>query len=134
MTAVKQAGPEQVAAFFAALDHPLKAVMEEMRRRILAVDDSVTEQIKWNAPSFVHAGTDKITFNIHRSGKLLLIFHRGAKPQPLAKPGRLIEDHSGRLEWPADDRAVLTITSAEDLDRLGREFEKLVGRWLEAAK
>ncbi|MDM7921318.1 MAG: DUF1801 domain-containing protein [Pyrinomonadaceae bacterium] len=134
MKAVKQIGNEQVAAFFASLDHPLKPVMEDIRRRILAVDNSITEQIKWKAPSFVHAGTDKITFNVHRNGKLLLIFHRGAKPKPLAKPGRLIEDPTGRLEWPADDRAVLTIGSAHELEQLGDAFEKLVRTWLAAAR
>lgn len=132
--AAKQSGPEQVAAFFASIEHPLMPVMKEVRRRILSVDDSITEQIKWNAPSFVHEGTDKITFNLRPNGKLLLIFHRGAKPKPLGKPGRLIDDPTGMLEWPADDRAVLTIESAEELEQLGAAFDKLVRTWLDAAK
>jgi hypothetical protein len=132
--AAKQTGPEQVEAFFASLDHPLKSVMENVRRTIVATDHSITEQIKWNAPSFVHAGTDKITFNVRPNGKLLLIFHRGAKPKPLTKSGRLIDDPTGQLEWPADDRAVLAIACAEDLEKLGPDLGSLVSKWLYAAK
>jgi hypothetical protein len=33
---------------------------------------------KWNAPSFRHAGEDRVTFRLQPGDKLQLIFHRGA--------------------------------------------------------
>ena len=58
-----------VAEFVRELSHPLKPGVEELRAAILASDDGITEQIKWNAPSFhAHAvdlsvdhGTGEVT-------------------------------------------------------------------------
>src|SRR5512137_2443749 len=101
----KLTGPEEVANFFADLDHPLKNVMEEVREVILSCDKTITEHIKWKAPSFCHNGDDRVTFNLYRDGSLLLIFHRGAKVKDSKGKGRLIDDPTGLLEWLADDRA-----------------------------
>ncbi|MEQ1646743.1 MAG: DUF1801 domain-containing protein, partial [Pyrinomonadaceae bacterium] len=74
----KKSGTEQVADFFAELEHPLNEAMVKVREIILAADDSITEQIKWKGPSFCYNGDDRVTFNV-RDNAVLLIFHRGAK-------------------------------------------------------
>lgn len=125
-------GTEFVDEFFASFDHPLKSVMENIRHAILGID-GVTEHIKWNAPSFCHGGDDRITFNLHRKGYLLLIFHRGAKPKPRKTPGRLIEDPSQKLEWLADDRASLKIASEKEFEEISPILEKLFREWLAAS-
>lgn len=51
---VKLTGPEQVALFLKELEHPLKDEIEEVRKIILSAADDITEQIKWNAPSFCY--------------------------------------------------------------------------------
>ena len=119
--------------FFDQLDHPLKPAMDLIRNIILGVDDSITEHIKWNAPSFCHSGDDRITFNLHKSGHILLIFHRGAKPRPPKGSGRLIDDRSGFLEWPANERAVLKLTSLDDAMAKKAILESIVRMWIEAA-
>ncbi|MDH5829038.1 hypothetical protein QFW80_00675 [Luteimonas sp. M1R5S18] len=41
-----------VDALMATLTHPHKASIEALRAAILAVDPSIAEGVKWNAPSF----------------------------------------------------------------------------------
>ena len=59
--------------FFDQLDYPLKPAMELIRKIILGIDDSITEHIKWNAPSYCHSGDVRVTFNLHKAGHILLI-------------------------------------------------------------
>lgn len=69
--------PESVDAFMEQLDHPFKAEVQAVRAIIKGVDSRITEQIKWNAPSFRY--TDYIaTFTLHRQQHLLLTFHNPA--------------------------------------------------------
>lgn len=48
--------PASVAAYLAALDHPLKPVLEAVRGAILAADPGVTEGVKWSSASFYRHG------------------------------------------------------------------------------
>ena len=66
----------EVDQFMARLEHPLKEGVQRLRTAILASNDTITEHIKWNAPSFRHAGQD---FRLQPGDKLQLLFHRGAK-------------------------------------------------------
>lgn len=129
----KISGPEQVAEYFAALDHPLKDVLLRVREAILSTDGDLTEHIKWKSPSFCHSGDDRVTFNLYRDGSLLLIFHRGAKVKDVKGNGRLIDDQTGLLEWLADDRASLKIKDADDLDAKKDAIQTLVKLWIAAA-
>lgn len=131
--AAKLSGTEQVAEFFADLGHPLKAAMETVREIILSADKTITEHIKWKAPSFCYYGDDRVTFNLYRDGSLMLIFHRGAKVKAGKGPGRLIEDPTGLLEWHSDDRASLRFTSMEDVLDKRSDLDKLVKLWIAAA-
>ena len=112
MAAKPAAGGAGVDALVAALDHPLKAVIEEIRPALLAADPRITEQVKWNAPSFCYDGDDRVTFNIRPGGPLLLIFHRGVKVKDTA--GFAFEDETGLIQWKAPDRGVVTIKSLTD--------------------
>ncbi len=107
--------------------------MELIREIILGIDDSITEHIKWNAPSFCHGGDDRVTFNLHKGGQILLIFHRGAKPKFPKPSGHLITDGSGLLEWPANDRAVIRFDSLDDVVEKRSALTTIVRSWIEAA-
>ena len=126
----KKTGPEQVADFFANLDHPLKSAMEKVREIILASDDAITEQIKWKGPSFCYSGDDRVTFNV-RDEAILLIFHRGAKVKDSS--GRLIEDPTGLLQWITDDRATVKFTSEGEVDEKASDLTTVVRLWIAAA-
>ncbi|MFD0674880.1 DUF1801 domain-containing protein [Cohnella sp. GCM10027633] len=132
----KLTGSEQVVAFMQKLEHPLKLEIEEVRKIILQSDSQITEHMKWNAPSFCILGEDRITFNFYGGNKFRLVFHCGAKKTANKEnKGKLIADDSGLLEWAADDRATIAITSSDDLNEEKRNSLKVViTKWIEATR
>jgi hypothetical protein len=120
-----------VETYMAALDHPLKGVVEAVRTALIGSDSAIGEQIKWNAPSFTWQGEDRVTFNIRPNAPLLLIFHLGAKTKDDA--GFAFEDETGLLDWKARDRAVVTIASEADWAANGAAITGLIRRWMAAS-
>ena len=57
------------------LDHPFKAEVEAVRQIIKKVNKEITEQIKWNAPSFSYKGEYLVTFNLWAKDHIHLVFH-----------------------------------------------------------
>ena len=70
--------PKETAdEYMARLDHPLKAEVQALRDIIKGVNPDITEQVKWNAPSYRY--TDYIaTFNLRATQHVHLIFHNPA--------------------------------------------------------
>ncbi len=118
--------------FMAELEHPLKPVVEALRKVVRATDPSLVEGIKWNAPSYAVAGDDRLTFNLHAKDKVRLIFHRGAKAKDTKGKGRLIEDPSGLLEWASDARAIANFTSLAEVKANKSALQGLIRAWLAA--
>lgn len=119
----------------AALDHPLKAEIEAIRRLILDAGGGVEESVKWNAPSFSlgSGGEHFATFHLRRPGVVQLVLHSGAKKRaaPLAMD---IPDPQGLLVWQAKDRAIVGFTDTEDLAAKRPAFEAVVLAWAEALR
>jgi hypothetical protein len=132
MAKQKSTGSEEVAQFMAALDHPFKAEIAQIRKIILAANKDLTENIKWNAPSFCLDGEDRITMRIHPPKQLQLIFHRGAKVLDMPKE-RLIADTSGILSWKTNDRAVATFLNSTDIESKSEALVLIINAWLKAA-
>jgi hypothetical protein len=132
MAKQKSTGSEEVAHFMAALDHPFKAEIEQIRKIILAANKDLTENIKWNAPSFCFNGEDRITMRIHPPKQIQLIFHRGAKVLEMPKEP-LIADNSGILSWKTNDRAVATFLSSADIEAKSEALVLIINAWLKAA-
>jgi hypothetical protein len=67
----------EVDAWFANLDHPLAAAMQDVRRAILASDRRVAESIKWKCPTFSYEGN---IASIDPKAKrfVSVLFHQGA--------------------------------------------------------
>lgn len=72
---LKTDAKEQVNAFLENLDHPLKEEVEMVRQIIKNVDEEITEQIKWNAPSFSYQDQYLVTFNLRAKDRIHLVFH-----------------------------------------------------------
>jgi uncharacterized protein YdhG (YjbR/CyaY superfamily) len=119
-----------VDKFIAESDHALKKELIELRKIILSAEKTLTEQIKWNAPSFCHNGDDRITFNIAKKDAVLLIFHRGAKSKKLQLTKPLLEENADLLEWPAPDRGVMKFASMEEVKANSRALKKIVKDWI----
>ena len=125
-------GSQAVAAFLQQLEHPLKKEIETLREIILQSDKKLTEHIKWNAPSFCINGEDRVTMKIMPPKNIQLVFHRGAKVKEQPKT-RLIEDASGLLKWPANDRAVATFTTMEEIRSKEKLLTGIIRQWITAA-
>ena len=66
---------DEVAEFMENLDHPLKEEVQLVREIIQNVDSAISEQIKWNAPSFSFQGEYLVTFNLRAKDRIHLVFH-----------------------------------------------------------
>ncbi|MEA3014410.1 MAG: hypothetical protein QOD42_2955 [Sphingomonadales bacterium] len=122
--------PADLDAWLAALDHPRKAEVAALVAIALAARPGITGHVKWNAPSFVHAGDDRVTLGLRPNAALRIVFHRGAKAKDAA--GFAFADDSGLIRMVAPDRGVVTLGAGEvaaKADALGR----LIARWVEAA-
>lgn len=123
---------ETVDAFMARLDHPLKAEIEAVRTLILGANAAITEQVKWNAPSFCYQGDDRVTLKLHPPTQIQLIFHRGATVKD--SEGFNFDDESGLVKWVAADRGIVTLLDREDIAAKRTQLAALVDRWMQATR
>ncbi|MFT3824202.1 MAG: DUF1801 domain-containing protein [Chitinophagaceae bacterium] len=126
-------GKEQVIAFLDQLEHPLLKEIRALREIILNSNNKLTEQIKWNAPSFCIDGDDFATMKLFPPKNIQLVFHRGAKVKTQPKD-KLIADDSGLLKWAANDRAVATFLNMADLKEKEKALTGIVKKWIAAVK
>ena len=124
----KPAG-EDVEAFLAALEHERKPEIKALRRILLAADPSITEGIKWNAPSF-RTGEWFATFHLRAREGVQLILHLGAKARALPEGGLAVPDPSKLLAWLGKDRATVIFRDRADIDRRQAAFTELVRHWI----
>lgn len=113
------------------LDHPMRPQIDAVRTLILGASPTIQEIVKWNAPSFRTGPHDFVTFNLRAKDRIRLVFHTGAKVKAGAtKPD--IADPAALLEWLANDRALVTLASDDDIATKGAALQALVRAWLEA--
>jgi len=104
-----------VDEFMSKLEHPFKAEVETLRAIIKGVDPRITEQIKWNAPSFRF--TDYIcTFQLHVTQHVHLVFHNPA----------IASIPSAILEGDYVDRRMAYFTSMDDVQAKRAELEHVI--------
>lgn len=123
----KQAAPVQ--AFIDALDHPLQGEIVALRKLLLGVDPRISEEIKWNAPSF-RTSEHFATMHLRAKDALQLILHLGAKSKRALPPGA-IADPDGLLRWLGKDRASVTLEGPDDLARKTDALVAIVRQWIE---
>lgn len=123
---------QQVAAYFKALDHPLKKVVEALRKIVLKTDVEIAEQIKWNSPSFYYTGEmkafdpkeykrDIVVFNLHKKDSVLLVFPSGAR----------IDNKNGLLEGKfTDGRKIALVTSLNQVKLIEKDLQTAIKDWL----
>lgn len=107
--------PADVDRFMADLDHPLKAEVAALRAVITGVDDRITEQIKWKAPSF-SCGDYIATFNLRAWQHVHLVLHN----PHLAE----IESDLLQGDWP--DRRMAYFRDMADVEAKRTALEHVV--------
>jgi hypothetical protein len=121
-----------VAAYLSHLDHPLKDVVEELRKLIRAVDAQIGEQITWNSLAFYYTGEmklfdpkeykrDIVVFNLHKKNFVLLVFSTGAT----------VNDANGLLEGKfKDGRKIVRFCTMEEVEKRTIDLQKVISNWL----
>ncbi len=119
-------------AFLASLDEDTLRQVESLRALVSQAHPGLTEHVKWNAPSYVLDGVDRVTFNVHnKEGLVKLVLHMGATRPEDKKAPRIMADDSGLAQWQSDIRAVITFADADDVAAKRDLVLAFVRRWLE---
>ncbi len=116
-----------VDQFLATLSHPFKTEILELRELILSVDPSISEAVKWNAPSF-RTTEFFATIHLRAPNAFAVILHLGVKTRSI--PPGSVEDPAGLLIWLGPDRAIVSFFSSEDLQAKAPAFTEIVRQWL----
>jgi len=124
----------EVTHLLDTLNHPFRKEIEALRSCILAANNNLTENIKWNGPNYCYEEEDRITMKIQPPSKqVLLIFHRGTKKQEQPKD-KLIANKNKMLAWKENDRAIITFKSLQDIENGKAELEAIINEWINAKK
>ena len=125
-----------VADYLNQLDHPLKNVVEALRKIMLATDKEIDEQIKWNSLSFCYTGEmkpfdpkeykkDIVVFNLHKKELVLLVFPTGAR----------IDDNTGLLEGKfTDGRKTAKFTGLDEVKLREEDLRAVLRQWLQTVE
>jgi hypothetical protein len=105
--------------------------VEILRDLILKTDPLLAERIKWNAPSYVLNGEDRITFNLmNKQNVIKIIIHMGATHKEDKKKAPIMYDESGLVEWSSDIRGVITFNTLEEVTTRLNSFKIIIDNWL----
>lgn len=119
-----------VQDFLRGLDADTRPIVEQLRAIVASAAPSLSERIKWNAPSFALGDDDLITLGLERRGGVRLVLHRGAKPKDVS--GFHFDDPAGLARWAAPDRGVLVFQSPDDVEARSELLRDLCRRWVQA--
>ncbi len=120
-----------VDEFLDDLDEDKRTQVLKLRAWILDAHPSLREHIKWNAPSYVYGGEDRITFNLLNKQRLVkLVFHMGATRKEDRKAKPVLHDQSALIEWVSDIRGYITFKDLDHVIRCEREVKQLTKEWI----
>lgn len=120
-----------VEEFLADLDASKLEQIELLRTIIKKANPHLTEHIKWNAPSYVLDGEDRITFNIRNKENIVqLILHMGATRAENKSGEPIMADDKHLINWQSDIRGMLSFASIADVKSKQSDVEDIVKRWL----
>lgn len=128
----KPSEPQKVDAYLKKLKHPLKEVIEALRKIILSTNKEIGEEIKWNAPTFFYAGEMKpfnpkeyrrylVVFNLYQKNCIRLVFPSGAK----------VDDKTGFLQGDyADGRRLAFFPDMAEVKSKKKVLQSVIRKWL----
>ena len=118
-----------VEEFLATLEHPWKKEIVALRKIILGADPSISEGVKWNAPSF-RTTEYFATINLRAKVGVEVILHFGAKKNRISETGVDIPDPDTLLAWLAKDRARVAFRDAAETQKKKTAFAALLRAWI----
>lgn len=112
---------QEVDAWFARYNNPMKDVVQRVREIILAADARIDECIKWQAPTFTYKG-NLASFYPKAKQHASLMFHTGA----------LLPGKHPRLEGTGGTSRVLKLASMDEANAARLDIERIVAAWIES--
>ncbi|HEV2906592.1 MAG TPA: DUF1801 domain-containing protein [Actinomycetota bacterium] len=112
----------EVDAYMVKLQHPLKLEIQAVRELLKGVNRQITEQIKWNAPSFGYKGEYLLTFNLRETKRVHLVWHNPA----------IVKIKSGLLEGEYPDRRMSYLSDMADVKAKRQELTGIARELLSA--
>ena len=106
--------------------------MQALRALVAASHPDVSEHVKWNGPSFVIDGDDRVSLGVAKGGAVRAVLHRGAEVK--STEGFAFADDTGLIQWAAVDRGVVTFADEADVAAKVEAFQALCARWFEATR
>ena len=108
----------EVDAWMATYDNPMKAVVEAVRRVVLTADPRIGETIKWKAPTFTYKG-NLASFFPRARAHASLMFHTGAS----------IAGDFPSLEGGEAVSRFMKFASLDEVTAKAPELQRLVHAW-----
>jgi hypothetical protein len=120
-----------VAEFLNDLD-PIKREQVELLRSIInEAHPGLKEHVKWNSPSYVLGGEDRITFNLqNKEGVVKLVLHMGATREENKKGSPVMPSDHGLIAWQSDIRGVMSFNDLNDISAKRGDIADIINRWL----
>ena len=109
----------EVEEFMDKLEHPFKAEVYAVRDIIKSVHTDITEQIKWNAPSFSYKDY-MVTFNLWARQHVHLVFHNGA----------ILSNTRGLLEGDYPDRRMAYFSGMDEVEVKRTALQDAIREWI----
>ncbi|MER3393504.1 MAG: DUF1801 domain-containing protein [Microcella pacifica] len=114
-----------------ALDDDTREQVQLLRDIIGSLDADLTEHVKWNAPSYVFDGEDRITMNLrNKQGLVKLVLHMGATRPEDRKGAPVLLADEGIVEWASDIRGFVTFTDLADIRAKEPAVRRVLAGWL----
>ena len=119
-----------VDAFLADLSAERKQQVNLLREIIMSTNSQLAEHIKWNSPSYVFNGEDRITFNMHYPDRTMILLHMGATRKEDKKGTPIMNDATGLIKWNSDIRGTMSFSTVEEIERNKKAITDIMYSWL----
>lgn len=116
--------------FLADLSDDRRQQVEKLMGIIASSHKDLTLHIKWNSPSYVLKGEDRITFNMHYPDQTLILLHMGATRKEDKKALPIMPDETGLIKWNSDIRGTLSFNSIEEIEVKNEAVKGIIQKWL----
>jgi uncharacterized protein YdhG (YjbR/CyaY superfamily) len=103
-----------------ATKHPLMKEIQAVRKIIKDVNPDITEEWKWNAPSFSYKDNYLVTFNLRMNDKVHLVFHNP----------NIVKIKSDLLEGDYKDRRMMYFKDLKDIKSKENELISIISELL----
>ncbi|GAB1462250.1 DUF1801 domain-containing protein [Pedobacter sp.] len=131
MPTTKYTNNEQVTAHIAKLPKNIQPAVTYLRELMLAIDDEISEHIKWNSPAFYYSGAMS-AFNAKEYKRDILVMNlRKDKIMCVLPTGMVIKNNTEILEGNyTDGRRIIYFRDLDDIQLKAPLLKNAIKEWL----